>query len=73
MALFLDIGPDDLLQIGDAILVVERKSGKRARLKITGKSEVKLLKNALRPVPAAAVPDTSDIEIGAPRSQYVRG
>jgi hypothetical protein len=65
MSLFLDVGPDDLLQIGDAFLAIERKSGKRARLKITGKSEVKLLKGALRAAPAVPATDLADVEIGA--------
>lgn len=44
MALYLDVGPDDVLRIGDTLVAVERKSGSRARLKIVGKSEVELLR-----------------------------
>ena len=65
MALFLDIGEDDLLQIGDAFVALERKSGKRARLKITGKSEVTLRKGALRAAPAVPATDLADVEVGA--------
>lgn len=47
MALYLDVGPDDLLRVGDdTIIAVERKSGSRARLKIVGTAEVELLKKA---------------------------
>lgn len=42
MALFLDVGPDDQLRIGDTIVTLERKSGKRARLKIVGPDEVEM-------------------------------
>lgn len=48
MALWLDVGPDDLLRIGDDMYVsVERKSGSRARLKIVGPAEVELTKKRL--------------------------
>lgn len=47
MALWLDVGPDDLLRIGgDMFVSVERKSGSRARLKIMGPAEVELVRNA---------------------------
>lgn len=47
MALFIDVGPDDVLRIGEnSYISVERKSGSRARLKIIGKSEVELLRKA---------------------------
>jgi hypothetical protein len=44
MALYLDVGPDDILRIGDTFVALERKSGARARLKIIGKSEVELMR-----------------------------
>lgn len=45
MALYIDVGPEDVLRIGpDTFIVVERKSGARARLRITGSSEVKLMR-----------------------------
>lgn len=54
MALFIDVGPDDVLRIGDdSYISVERKSGARARLKIIGKGEVELMRKAkLREVAA---------------------
>lgn len=56
MALWLDVGPDDLLRIGEDMYVsVERKSGSRARLKIIGPAEVELVRNAkLREAPHRA-------------------
>lgn len=65
MSLFLDVGPDDLLQIGDSFITVEHKSGKRARLKITGKAPARLIKGGLRAAPAVPSRELSDIEIGA--------
>lgn len=60
MALFMDVGPDDVLRIGpDTFVTVERKSGSRSRLRILGNSEVELMRNArLQPVapPAQAPP-----------------
>lgn len=47
MALFIDVGPDDAVRIGeDTYLTLERKSGSRARLRIIGKSEVELMRKA---------------------------
>jgi len=47
MALFIDVGPDDVLRIGDSSYIsIERKSGSRARLKIIGQSEVELMRKA---------------------------
>ena len=47
MALFLDVGPDDALQIGaDTFITVEQKSGKRARLRIISTRDVELLRKA---------------------------
>lgn len=44
--LFIDIGPDDLVRIGDTVVSIERKSGSRARLRIVGPAEVELQKKA---------------------------
>lgn len=46
MALFIDLGPDDALRIGNDYVTLERKSGSRARLRILGQSEVELLRKA---------------------------
>lgn len=54
MSLYLDIGPDDALCIGDNMFVtIERKSGKRARLRIIGPLKVELMRKAklLHPMP----------------------
>ncbi len=54
MSLYLDVGPDDLLRIGnDTIIAVERKSGSRARLRITGTAEIELMKRARTVEPPA--------------------
>lgn len=66
MALWMDVGPDDLLCIdGATYIAVERKSGARARLKIFGKGEVELMrKSKLRvvehPPAVAAAQSTGD-------------
>lgn len=54
MALWIDVGPSDLLCVGgDTYLSVERKSGTRVRLKIIGKGEVELMRNSkMRLVPS---------------------
>jgi hypothetical protein len=45
MALYLDVGPDDLLKLGTELKVtVVRKSGSRVRLKIEGAAPVELIK-----------------------------
>ena len=54
MALYLDVGPEDALRVGEMYITVERKSGARARLKIIGKQDVELLRKAR--VAAAASP-----------------
>lgn len=46
MALYLDVGPDDVLRIGESFLTIERKSGARARLRIMSTSEVELMRKA---------------------------
>ena len=43
MALFLDLGPGDVLRVGeDAFITIEKKSGQRARLRITGSADVEM-------------------------------
>lgn len=46
MALSLDIGTNDMLLLGDTYITLEHKSGGRARLKIVGPAEARLIKNA---------------------------
>lgn len=48
MALFLDVGPEDALRVGESWITVERKSGSRARLRIMSNAEVELIRNAKR-------------------------
>lgn len=56
MALYLDVGPNDLLCVGDhTVIAIERKSGGKARLKITGTGNVELLKKARLSPPAPPV------------------
>lgn len=52
MALYLDVGPEDALRVGEMYITVERKSGSRARLKIIGKQDVELLRKARSAPPA---------------------
>ena len=43
MALFLDLGPNDVLRVGeDTFITIEKKSGQRARLRITGSGDVEM-------------------------------
>lgn len=56
MALVLDVGPSDALRVGDTYIVVERKSGSRARLRILGPAEVELMRNSRQEVETAARP-----------------
>lgn len=48
MALYIDLGPEDLLRIGaDTYVAVEHKTGsRRARLRVVGTSQVELLRRA---------------------------
>ncbi|NLA67479.1 MAG: hypothetical protein GX856_04410 [Gammaproteobacteria bacterium] len=57
MALFLDVGPDDAIRIGDTYIAIERKSGSRARLRIVGKDEVELIRRARQQAGMAEVLD----------------
>lgn len=55
MALYLDIGPTDELRIGDgAVVTLEYKSGRRARLKISGTYDVAMVKKQPTPPPPPA-------------------
>lgn len=56
MALYLDVGLDDVLRIGDDFVTVERKSGSRARLRIISAREVELMRKAKVAEPAAVKP-----------------
>lgn len=49
MALYLDVGPADVLRIGDITVTVERKTGSRARLRIENADDVRLLRNERDP------------------------
>lgn len=42
MALFLDVDTEDTLHVGDTVIKLEAKSGRRARLRIEGPAEVVL-------------------------------
>ena len=46
MSLYLDVGINDVIQLGDTFVTLEHKSGQRARLRFIGPSKVELLKNA---------------------------
>ncbi len=63
MALFLDIGPDDVLRVGeDAYLTIEKHGGQRARLRIVGSAKVEMTS---RPKPKK--PRTQlDLDLEAP-------
>lgn len=68
MALFLDVGPNDMLRINDTIVTVERKSGSRARLRILGPAEVELVKfDRLDNMQAAAEAAVNDAAAGRGR------
>lgn len=67
MALYLDIGPDDELRVGeDAVITIEYKSGRRARLKITGTAKVEMVPRTrvrARPEPSLApAPEAARVE-----------
>lgn len=42
MALILDVGPEDVLRIGDTVIRLVKKSGRRSRLRIEGPAEVEM-------------------------------
>jgi hypothetical protein len=54
MALYMDVGANDLLVIGDTTVTVERKSGSRVRLRIIGKSDVQLVRDGKNAMPPTA-------------------
>lgn len=54
MALFLDVGTDDVLRIDNSYVTLERKSGTRARLRIISQAEVELMRNAKTQATASA-------------------
>ena len=41
MTFYTDLAPGDTLQIGDTLVVFEKKSGRKARLKVVGDAEVR--------------------------------
>lgn len=50
MALFMDVGPEDAVQIGtDTFITVEKKSGRRVRMRIMSGAQVELLKKVNYP------------------------
>ena len=40
MALFLEVEPGDTVRIGDSVIRVENKTGRRTRIRIDGSSDV---------------------------------
>lgn len=57
MALFLDVGTEDTLRIGDTLVTLEYKSGRRARLRIEGSAEVVLERSGKQAQPKEPVTD----------------
>lgn len=65
MALYLDVGPDDMVRIGSTVVTIERKSGARARLRIIGTDEVELTKRlAVSTVPVPPLRMTPAVATG---------
>ena len=67
MALYLDIGPDDELRVGeDAVITIEYESGRRARLRIVGTAKVEMVPRTharARPEPSLApAPEAAHVE-----------
>lgn len=63
MALFLDVGPGDVIRIGeDTYVSVEKKSGKSARLRVVGTKEVELMR--ARRAQAQAAQNTPAVNTG---------
>ncbi len=46
MALILDVGPEDTLRIGDTVVTLLKKSGRRSRLRIEGPADVEMKRAA---------------------------
>ncbi len=61
MALVLDVGLSDALRVGDTYIVVERKSGSRARLRILGPAEVELMRNGRDKVEDTPAPVRTEV------------
>lgn len=58
MALFLDVGFDDILRVGSTTIVIERKSGRKVRMRISGTDEIEMTKKPDAPVaPAEKAPN----------------
>lgn len=51
MALFLDVGFDDILRVGGTTITIERKSGRKVRVRLDGPDDVKMTR---KPDPAEA-------------------
>lgn len=49
MALFLDVGFDDILRVGGTTITIERKSGRKVRVRLDGPDDVKMTR---KPDPA---------------------
>ena len=49
MALFLDVSVDDILRVGATTITVERKSGRKVRLRLDGPDDVNMTR---KPDPA---------------------
>lgn len=63
--LYIDLGPDDVVRIGDTYVTLERKSGARSRLRIVGPAEVELMRKAKLLREAAAAPlNTPRVDTG---------
>ena len=43
MTFYTDLEPGDTLQIGDTLVALEKKSGRKVRLKVVGDAEVRRL------------------------------
>lgn len=56
MALILDVGPDDLLRIGDTTVTLLKKSGRKSSLRIEGPADVVMT----RKEPPAKEPENED-------------
>lgn len=57
MALYMDVGPEDVLRVGpDTYITIERKSGSRARMRIVGGADIELRRNAKNAIPTPPAP-----------------
>ena len=55
MALFLDVGFDDILRVGGTTITIERKSGRKVRVRLDGPDDVKMTRK-----PDPAEPEKAD-------------